>query len=454
MTWLTGQAGHKLTIPRSIAAPRALPNPGETPMDFDHDVPEDDPDVNALQRDEKDNTYSRLAGPKGDFAVPTLDDLGMTATPPHRRGETVAIKMQKELDEQYIATFEKPKTAPTAFEPVATTLLSPHMHFGSLSCRELYWRALDVVNKHKGTQPPASLTGQLLFRDMYFGAQAKLGHAMQRTLGNAQVRFIPWHLPTDANGDGYLCDSEEAGEWFRRWKFGRTGFPWIDAAMRQLRQDGWIHHLARHAVACFLTRGGCYIDWERGREVFEEWLLDHEPACNAGNWQWLSCTAFYAQYYRCYSPIAFPQKTDKEGAYVRRFVPELQNLPTKYIYEPWKAPLQDQKKAGVTIKGSGESEIDGVAAYPKPMFDFAKRRDICISSMKEAYRVGLHGNDPEVADGSWKKLFDDAPATEDAPVMHEEELDEGQGEFADNTDSHKRKRAESSVAENKAQKSH
>lgn len=178
--------------------------------------------------------------------------------------------------------------------------------------------------------------------------------------------------------------------------------------MRQLRQEGWIHHLGRHAVACFLTRGGCYIDWERGAEVFEEWLIDHEVSCNSGNWQWLSCTAFYSQFYRCYSPIAFPKKTDAKGEFVRHFCPELKDYPDKFIYEPWKAPTADQKKAGCLIKGDGqETEEGGMKVYPKPMFDFNARRTICIDAIKSAYRVNLYGDNPKVKDGTWRKLFPD-----------------------------------------------
>jgi cryptochrome len=138
--------------------------------------------------------------------------------------------------------------------------------------------------------------------------------------------------------------------------------------------------------------------------VFEEWLIDHETACNAGNWQWLSCTAFYAQYYKCYSPIAFPQKWDKEGEFVRKYVPELKGLDKRYVYEPWKAPIADQKRAGVRIQGDGAVDQEGI--YPKPMFDFAERRTICLDGMKHAYRVGLYGNDPKVIDGTWRTLFD------------------------------------------------
>ncbi|PMD36471.1 Cryptochrome/photolyase FAD-binding domain-containing protein [Hyaloscypha variabilis F] len=409
-------AGPKIgKIPKPIPAPKSLPDPGEITLEFEQEPPEAKPDFNGSSRSQGDRSYERISGPSGDFAVPTMEELGFpAATSPHHGGETIALEMLDKIiaNEKYTATFEKPNTAPTAFEPQATTLLSPHLHFGSLSVREFYWRVQGVVDNYTGTasQPPVSLTGQIFFRDMYFGAQAELGYSFGQTLYNSHCRFIPWHLPSKVDhetklvtGD-YHIDSPQAEEWFQRWKYGRTGFPWIDALMRQLRQEGWIHHLGRHAVACFLTRGGCYISWERGAEVFEEWLIDHETACNAGNWQWLSCTAFFAQFYRCYSPVAFPKKWDKEGKFVKRYVPELNELDSKYIYEPWKAPIADQKRAGVRIQGDGKVEQEGI--YPKSMFDFNERRNICIDGMKKAYKIGLYGNDAKVIDGTWRKLFE------------------------------------------------
>lgn len=90
-------------------------------------------------------------------------------------------------------------------------------------------------------------------------------------------------------------------------------------------------------------------------------------------------------------------------------MPELKNFSKKFIYEPWKAPIKDQKSWGCLIKGEGEEEQEagGMDIYPKPMFDFNERRGICIEGMKSAYRVGLHGNDPKVMDGTWRELFDD-----------------------------------------------
>lgn len=417
-------------IARPIPAPKSLPNPGETPLDFEQEQPMSKPDINDERRPKEDVQYNSIAGPKGDFAPETMQELGFpAATTPHRGGESIALKILDNIlkDKLYTAKFEKPKTSPAQFEPQATTLFSPFLHFGALSVREFYWRVQDVVDAYgKGaSSPPVSLTGQLLFRDMYFAAQAAIGPPFQQTATNPHVRFIPWHLPSKRHNDTglvtgeYHVDNQDAERWFRRWKEGVTGFPWIDALMRQLKQTGWIHHLGRHSVACFLTRGGCYVDWERGAEVFEKWLLDHEPACNAGNWQWLSCTAFFAQYYRCYSPVSFGQKWDKDGDLIRKYVPELKDLDSKYIYEPWKAPVQDQKRAGVRITGNGLTNQEK-GTYPKPMFDFNERRQVCISAMKTAYGVGLHGNDKKVLDGSWRESF---PSPGEEEVMGNYESD-------------------------------
>lgn len=279
--------------------PGRIPDPwdGER-MDLggaEHEGPEAEPDFNAVHRTAADRQYTQIMGPRNDFGVPTLEEIGIASskvTSPHRGGESEALKMLAGYieNEEYIGCFEKPNTSPADFEPQSTTLLSPHLHFGSLSVRKFWWDVQDVMNRRRKEKKhvapiPTNLPGQLLFRDMYFGAQAAVGEPFSRTYGNPVVRFIDWHLQskppsTEADGvdDGktYEVDSPEAEEWFHRWREGRTGFPWIDALMRQLKQEGWIHHLGRHSVACFLTRGGCYVSWERGAEVFEELLIDRE----------------------------------------------------------------------------------------------------------------------------------------------------------------------------------
>lgn len=121
-------------------------------------------------------------------------------------------------------------------------------------------------------------------------------------------------------------------------------------------------------------------------------------------------------FYRCYSPVAFGKKWDPEGNLIKRYCPELAKFDKKHIYEPWKAPIADQKKWGCRVTGDGRpsSNSDGVEkTYPKPMFDFDERRKICMDGMKHAYDVGLHGSDAKVKDGSWKSEFghsEDRPA--------------------------------------------
>ena len=398
---------------RPLEAPTSLPDPGETPLDFEQEPPEQDPDLNAQERDGEEKSYGSLAGPNNDFAPPTMSELGLKpATSPHRGGETRALATLAELvaDKDHVAKFEKPKTAPTDFLPQSTTLLSPHMHFGSLSVRRFYWAVRDIADAHPKAAPnPVNLTSQLVFREMYLAAQAATGAAFSITETNPHVRFIPWHLRSSSSSPrNYDIDSPAAAEWLRRWTSGTTGFPFIDAAMRQLRLEGWIHHLARHAVACFLTRGGCWIAWERGAAVFEAWLIDHETACNAGNWQWLACAAFSSTFYRVYSPIAFPKRWDPHGAFVRRYVPELAKYPDSFIYEPSKAPIAVQRTAGCRVRADGQAldEADAhLSTYPTPMFDFPERRDACIDGMKTAYRVGLHGDDSRIPTGAWKELW-------------------------------------------------
>lgn len=307
--------GGKMGEPRRcVPTPETLPDPlRKEELDlvgdeeFQREVPSRVPDFNEVHRglDGEEKHYESVAGPNGDFAVVTLEEMGIdpqSATGPHKGGEKEALRLLKKYidDEEYTGTFEKPKSSPADFEPQSTTLLSPHLHFGTLSVRKFWWDVQEVFARRKragirNAAEPANFPGQLLFRDMYFGAQAALGYAFAQTQGNPVARFIPWHLQSNYSktpvgerllGGTYYVDDQQAEEYFRRWKEGRTGFPWIDALMRQLKQEGWIHHLGRHSVACFLTRGGCYVSWERGAEVFEEWLIDHETACNVGNWMW------------------------------------------------------------------------------------------------------------------------------------------------------------------------
>ncbi|XP_013384158.1 cryptochrome-1-like isoform X1 [Lingula anatina] len=325
-----------------------------------------------------------------DYGVPTLKDLkvdtadmGEVVFP---GGETEALKrMERYLKKSnWICNFEKPKTEPNSLEP-STTVLSPYLKFGCLSAR-LFWHRLQEIYKQckKHSQPPVSLHGQLLWREFFYTAGLGVAN-FDRMEGNPVCRQIPW---------------ENKPEYIEAWTHARTGYPFIDAIMTQLRQEGWIHHLARHAVACFLTRGDLWVSWEEGQKVFEELLLDADWSLNAGNWQWLSASAFFHQYFRVYSPIAFGKKTDPQGEYIKKYLPMLKKFPKEYIYEPWKAPRAMQEKAGCII---GKD-------YPRPIVDHGEISKVNIKKMAAAYALNKDQNATEK--GTPKKRKSEADANE------------------------------------------
>jgi cryptochrome len=218
---------------------------------------------------------------RAEFVVPTLEELNIKSddiTTTHRGGESVALKRMEAYlkNEKAVRKFEKPKTNPASFNPAATTVLSPYLKFGCLSARLFYHKLKAVYNKNpkEASKPPVSLEGQLLWREFFYNCGAHIPN-FDRMNGNQVCKQIPWR--TD----------EKAAEDFKAWAEGRTGYPWIDAIMIQLRQEGWIHHLARHSVACFLTRGDLFVHWEWGFKEFEKLLLDADWSINAGNWLWL-----------------------------------------------------------------------------------------------------------------------------------------------------------------------
>ena len=315
---------------------------------------------------------------------------------PHKGGEDIALKGLDDYFNNFnVAAFEKPNSSPAQFEPASTTILSPHLKFGTLSCRLFYSKLQEVYRtQKKHTDPPVSLLGQLYWRE-FFMTVSSVTPNFDKMIGNPICLQIPWKLK-----DGATSGSMQDQKNLKAWTEAKTGFPWIDAIMTQLRIEGWIHHLARHSVACFLTRGDLYISWERGRDVFDELLLDADWALNNANWMWLSASSFFTQYFRVYSPVAFGKKWDKEGKYVRRYLPVLSKMPTQYIYEPWKAPLSVQKQAGCII---------GVD-YPLPIVSHEIVSKKNMENMKAAYARGKKGTDST----------QDHLQTEDDDIVHED----------------------------------
>ena len=156
------------------------------------------------------------------------------------------------------------------------------------------------------------------------------------------------------------------------WRHGQTGYPIVDAGMRELWRTGTMHNRVRMIAASFLTRH-LLIDWREGERWFWDTLVDADPASNPGNWQWVAgCGADAAPFFRIFNPVLQGEKFDPEGSYVRRWVPELERLPARYLHKPWETPAAMLEKAGVTL---GET-------YPHPIVDHAKARERALAAYR------------------------------------------------------------------------
>ncbi|KAK7126335.1 hypothetical protein R3I94_017726 [Phoxinus phoxinus] len=304
-----------------------------------------------------------------EYGVPLLEELGFDteglSPAVWPGGESEALRrMDLHLGPDSTAAwqenFERPKqnSSPLLASPLG---LSPYLRFGCLSCRLFHCRLTQLYKKVKNNaEPSISLYDKLLWREFFYTA-ATNNPRFDRAEGNPICIRIPWDRNPEA---------------LAKWAEARTGFPWIDAIMTQLRQEGWIHHLARHAVACFLTRGDLWISWEEGMKVFEELLLDADWSVNAGSWLCHSCSSFFQQFFHCYCPVGFGRRIDPNGDFIRRYLPVLRDFPDKFIYDPWNAPDDVQLAAKCVI---------GVD-YPKPMVNHAEASRLNIERMRQIYQ--------------------------------------------------------------------
>ena len=231
-----------------------------------------------------------------------------------------------------------------------TSRLSAYLRFGVLSARQCITAGLAEKAKR-----PASTLGvdkwldEIVWREFYAMVLVQSPHVLTHN-------FRPEYDALDWSGS----DAH-----FEAWCEGRTGYPFVDAGMRQLAQTGWMHNRVRMIVASFLTKD-LLIDWRRGAEYFFDMLVDGDPASNNGGWQWAASTGTDAQpYFRIFNPVSQGEKWDPDGSYIRRFVPELREMRGRAIHSPWKA-------------------ANPPADYPAPIVDHAKQRELALETYRSA----------------------------------------------------------------------
>jgi deoxyribodipyrimidine photo-lyase len=281
---------------------------------------------------------SRLA--KG--RIPALATLGLEQEvhAPAKGGESHGRERLARFLEADVRSYEQGRDA---LGEDSTSRLSPYLHFGCVSARELETRLPEG-------EGPEAFRRQLCWRDFHH-------HVLLHFPRNAHAEFQERYRGT--------ISWSRAERHYEAWCEGRTGFPLVDAGMRQLRAEGWMHNRARLVVGSFLTKD-LGIDWRWGERWFMRMLLDGDEANNNGNWQWIASvgTDPAPVYRRIYNPARQLDSYDPDGRYVRRHVPELADVPDKFLGEPWKMPAELQREVGCVI---GED-------YPEPIVDHAEAR--------------------------------------------------------------------------------
>ncbi|MBN2872189.1 MAG: deoxyribodipyrimidine photo-lyase [Halothiobacillaceae bacterium] len=238
-----------------------------------------------------------------------------------------------------------------------TSRLSPHLHFGEISPRQIVARVraeYPEALEEKGTE---AFLREIGWRE--FGANL-IYHFPRTETDNLDVRFdaLPW---------------ENAPDDIAAWQRGQTGIPVVDAAMRSLWATGWMHNRARMIVASFLTKN-CLVDWRLGADWFMDTLVDADLPSNTAGWQWVAGTgADAAPYFRIFNPVLQGEKFDPEGGFIRRWVPELAALPDKALYAPWETNPAILERAGVSL---GKT-------YPEPIVDLKTSRQRALAAFQE-----------------------------------------------------------------------
>lgn len=237
-----------------------------------------------------------------------------------------------------------------------TSRLSVNLHFGEISPNQI-WEAVDSIGRFNASEDDVNhFLSEMIWREF---SCYLMTHFNKLPSDNFQVKFnvFPW---------------EHNESLLNAWKNGNTGYPIIDAGMRELWQTGYMHNRVRMIVASFLVKN-LMIHWHYGRDWFWDCLVDADLANNSASWQWVAgCGLDAAPYFRIFNPIIQGEKFDSDGQYTRKFIPELKNLPSKYLFKPWEAPEKILKDAGVIL---GQN-------YPKPIVDLKNSRERALAAYK------------------------------------------------------------------------
>ncbi len=281
--------------------------------------------------------------------IPWYESIAAAWTP----GEQGARRRLRKFLKEGIVNYKEGRNRP---DKQYVSRLSPHLHFGEISPHMVWYAAKDRVQNKALKQNIDHFLSELGWREFSYYI---LYHFPELPRKNLQRKFnrFPWR--TDKKS-------------LQRWQKGRTGYPIVDAGMRELWQTGYMHNRVRMIVGSFLVKN-LLLHWHHGEDWFWDTLVDADLANNSASWQWVAGSgADAAPYFRIFNPVTQSKKFDPHGDYVRQYVPEIAALPDKYLHDPWEAPDEVLEQAKIRL---GET-------YPEPMVDLKASRERALEAFK------------------------------------------------------------------------
>lgn len=270
-------------------------------------------------------------------------------------GERGAKERLQEFLGQGIAQYRGDRDRPGL---EGTSRLSPHLHFGEMGPRQVWREVREAIENHRGggfAEQGEFYLRELGWREFAYHLLFHFAHTIRRPLREEFERF-PWRTST---------------EHLRAWQRGRTGYPIVDAAMRELWTTGWMHNRARMIAASFLVKD-LLLPWQEGAAWFWDTLVDADLANNTLGWQWTAgCGADAAPYFRIFNPMIQGEKFDGDGAYVRRWVPEIAGLSNEWLHRPWEAPEAMRRSLGIELG----------TTYPHPIVNHNQARQEALAAL-------------------------------------------------------------------------
>ncbi len=297
--------------------------------------------------------HAKVPVPEATHSLPLPGDSSKLGHPSTQQlpagGEHAGLEALKQFIAARVYDYDTARNFPA--DDAGTSRLSPHLRFGTVGIRTVFAKLFAAREQ----APPGRDTAcnvwetELIWREFYQQILANFPHVAERSF-RPEYDALKWS-GTDAQ--------------FAAWGAGQTGFPIVDAAMRCLNATGGMHNRLRMIVAMFLTKD-LLISWQRGERYFMQQLVDGELAANNGGWQWSAgCGTDAAPYFRIFNPVSQGEKFDPRGEFVRRWIPELRDVPDELVHQPWENPL-----------------LLARTKYPAPIVDHAKQRLKCLAMFK------------------------------------------------------------------------